>query len=57
VTADPAADQPARPRTLPGVRTPLRADGLQVSVTRGHERSCVIKGGVLAVFERHKKKQ
>jgi len=28
VSAGPVADQPVRPRTPPGVGTPLRADGL-----------------------------
>ena len=34
MSAGPVADQPVRPRTPPGVGTPLRADGHLVVATR-----------------------
>jgi hypothetical protein len=39
MSAGPVTDQPIRPRTPPGVGTPLRADGL-VGATRAQDREC-----------------
>ena len=39
VRAGPVADQPVRPRTPPGVGTPLRADGLP---GRRHPRLLIV---------------